>query len=132
MRLRERFRFKGKKKIKVSILDGLNFHVSELSKWKYQKLSKNILAVATHGEVYGWYFRERENPKLMTEGKTEKRVRMIREFESLRGKSCHEILRRVAEEARGHLKRKRPPRPGWFSVRGGQLYQTSLTLTDCI
>lgn len=124
MRLRERFNFKDKK-IKVSMLDGLNFHVSELSKWKYQKLSKNILAVATHGEVYGWYFRERENPKVMTEEKIEKRVRMITEFASLREKSCPEILRRVGDEARGHLKRKLPQRPGgWFLVRVGQLYPT--------
>lgn len=93
-------------------MDGLNFHVSELSKWKYQKLSKNILAVATHGEGYGWYFRQRENPKVMTEEKIEKRVRMITELASRREKSCHEILRRVADEARGHVKRKLSQRPG--------------------
>lgn len=106
-------------------MDGLNFHVSELSKWKYQKLSKNILAVAAHGEVYGWYFRERENPKVMTEEKIEKGVRMIAEFASLREKSCHENLRGLGAEARGPLERKLPQRPGgWFSVRVGQLYPT--------
>lgn len=49
---------KKKKKKNILILYGLSLEVYELSKWKYQNLSENILAVALHVKVYEWYLRE--------------------------------------------------------------------------
>ena len=42
----------------ILILYGLSLEVSELSKWKYQNLSENILAVALHVKIYEWYLSE--------------------------------------------------------------------------
>ena len=42
----------------ILILYGLSLEVYELSKWKYQNLSENILAVTLHVKVYEWYLSE--------------------------------------------------------------------------
>lgn len=60
---------KKKKKKNILILYGLSLEVYELSKWKYQNLSENILAVALHVKVYEWYLNEWDHPQVMTEGK---------------------------------------------------------------
>lgn len=52
---------KGEKKIKHSVLDGLSLEIYELSKWKYQQLSENIVTGALHVKVYGQYLSEQDH-----------------------------------------------------------------------
>ena len=58
LRPRKILDFTGQKKMNILILYGLSLEVSELSKWKYQNLSENILAVALHVKIYEWYLSE--------------------------------------------------------------------------
>ena len=52
------YRTEKKKKMNILILYGLSLEVYELSKWKYQNLSENILAVTLHVKVYEQYLSE--------------------------------------------------------------------------
>lgn len=58
----------------ILILYGLSLEVYELSKWKYQNLSENILAVTLHVKVYEWYLSEWDHPQVMTEEKTVNKI----------------------------------------------------------